>query len=1312
MYAYLVGEDERSGVVKKALMALALVASLLLLVMGTALPAQAQSSTTDITVNSALDNTTADGKCTLREAINNANSDSATSRDCATGSGADTITFNLGSSATITLGSTLPSITDGDGLSIDGGQNQITVSGNNAVRVLQVGSGARLDLKNLTVAKGHTSGNGGGIDNREGGTLEVTNSTFSNNSASQSGGGIDNFQGTLTMSNSTFSQNSAQNAGGGILNYKGTATFNNTIVANSTGPNCSGSITDGGGNLDDGTTCQFSSASKSNADDGLDDGLKDNGGPTQTIALMSDSAAIDAVVDDNCPATDQRGVSRPQGAGCDIGAFEVKVFTVTSTGDSVEEGTLRAAITAANASPGADAITFNIPGDGPHTITPNSQLPTITDPVTIDGYTQPGASANTLATGNDAALKVVLHGSGAGFDGLVISSKDTTVKGLVINNFRIGVYIKGAGATGNAVEGNYLGTDDTGTKDLGNSNVGVQVENAPGNTVGGTEPAARNVISGNNIHGIYIVEAGATGNEVLGNYIGTDATGTKDLGNTYDGVDIETPDNTVGGTEPGARNIISGNGQHGVYINGVDANSNEVLGNYIGTEATGTKDLGNSQDGIQIHQSKNNMVGGTEAGARNIISGNDRFGIVVLNDASGNSILNNSIFANSNLGIDLVEIDSDGVTPNDNDDPDSGPNNRQNFPIIESATSAGGAVTVKGKLDSTPHKSFVVEVFRNSAATGPDPSGYGEGETLVNRIHVPTGANGEATFSVTDANGDTNATYTATATNEGTDDTSEFGPAREANTAPLATDQTATTDEDKAVNVILRATDADRENLSFEAVAPNNGTLGAITSVDCPQPTTLDERCASVTYTPNANYYGSDSFTYKVTDGQKYNDTATVSISINPVNDAPGFTKGADQTVNEDAVAQSVSNWATNISAGPSNESGQQVSFDVTNNNPTLFSAAPQIAPDGTLTYTPAKDAYGSATVSVKARDDGGTDNGGVDTSTAQTFTISINPVNDAPSFTPGADVSVAEDSSAYSSAWATGISKGAANEAGQSLTFDVTATNQTLFSAGPQISPDGKLSFTPAKDAYGSATVSVTATDNGGTADGGQDKSSTATFTITVTPVNDAPTAAVAAGGSCSTMSVSGAMNLTLADVDSTVGGLTLSASSSNTTLVPVANVKFGGSGANRTVTITPAATKSGSANITITASDGTTKNTTEIKVVVGTDQKETINGTGTDMIFGQNGDDTINAGDGNDLVCGGNAGGVISGGAGDDTLDGGNGNDTLRGDTGKDIVRGSAGNDTLTGGTEADSFDGGSGTDSATDYNAGEGDTRTNIP
>ena len=105
---------------------------------------------------------------------------------------------------------------------------------------------------------------------------------------------------------------------------------------------------------------------------------------------------------------------------------------------------------------------------------------------------------------------------------------------------------------------------------------------------------------------------------------------------------------------------------------------------------------------------------------------------------------------------------------------------------------------------------------------------------------------------------------------------------------------------------------------------------------------------------------------------------------MTPVNDAPSFIKGADQTVNEDAGAQSVTGWATAISAGPANESSQTVSFQVTGNtNPGLFSAAPAVAPDGTLTYTPAADAFGSATITIQAQDNGGTADGGVDTSGA-----------------------------------------------------------------------------------------------------------------------------------------------------------------------------------------------------------------------------------------------------------------------------------------------------------------------------------------
>ena len=235
--------------------------------------------------------------------------------------------------------------------------------------------------------------------------------------------------------------------------------------------------------------------------------------------------------------------------------------------------------------------------------------------------------------------------------------------------------------------------------------------------------------------------------------------------------------------------------------------------------------------------------------------------------------------------------------------------------------------------------------------------------------------------------------------------------------------------------------------------------------------------------------------------------TQTFTITVNAVNDAPSFTKGADQTVNEDAGAQSVSGWATAISAGPANESGQAVNFVVSNNNAGLFSAQPAVAANGTLTYTPAANANGSATVSVLIHDNGGTANGGVDTSAAQTFTITVNAVNDAPSFTKGADQTVNEDAGAQSvSGWATAISAGPADESGQTVNFLVSNDNNGLFSAQPAVSSTGTLTYTPAANANGSATVSVQIHDNGGTANGGVDTSAAQTFTITVNAVNDAP--------------------------------------------------------------------------------------------------------------------------------------------------------------------------------------------------------------
>src|SRR5262249_14710412 len=159
----------------------------------------------------------------------------------------------------------------------------------------------------------------------------------------------------------------------------------------------------------------------------------------------------------------------------------------------------------------------------------------------------------------------------------------------------------------------------------------------------------------------------------------------------------------------------------------------------------------------------------------------------------------------------------------------------------------------------------------------------------------------------------------------------------------------------------------------------------------------------------------------------------TLTSTVTAVNDAPSFTKGADQTVFEDAGAQTAANWATAISAGPADESAQVLDFIVSNNNSALFAVQPAISPTGTLTYTPAANTSGSATVTVQLHDNGGTANGGIDTSAAQTFTITVTAVNDAPSFTKGADQTVLEDADAQTVAnWATAISAGPADESAQ----------------------------------------------------------------------------------------------------------------------------------------------------------------------------------------------------------------------------------------------------------------------------------------
>ncbi len=262
-----------------------------------------------------------------------------------------------------------------------------------------------------------------------------------------------------------------------------------------------------------------------------------------------------------------------------------------------------------------------------------------------------------------------------------------------------------------------------------------------------------------------------------------------------------------------------------------------------------------------------------------------------------------------------------------------------------------------------------------------------------------------------------------------------------------------------------------------------------------------------LTYTPAANANGSATISVQLNDnggtangGVDTSATQTFTITVTAVNQAPSFAKGQDQTAYLNDGTQTVNGWATNLSAGPANESGQALTFLVSNDNGRIFSVQPAISATGVLTYTPAANAIGSATVSVQLHDDGGTANGGVDTSAPQTFTITLIRPNQAPTFTKGLDQTVLENAGGQTvNPWATAISAGAPNESTQTLNFIVSNNNNGLFSSQPAISPSGVLTYTPAANASGSALVSVQLHDNGGTAHGGVDTSGPQTFTITV---------------------------------------------------------------------------------------------------------------------------------------------------------------------------------------------------------------------
>jgi hypothetical protein len=321
-------------------------------------------------------------------------------------------------------------------------------------------------------------------------------------------------------------------------------------------------------------------------------------------------------------------------------------FTVLNTNDA-GLGSLRQAILDANATPGYDTIAFAIPGGGLQTIQPLSPLPDITDPagVLVDGYSQPGSSLNSLAVGDNAVLMVQLDGSkaGSGASGLTVTGGNTTIQGFVIGHFAAdGILLVTGGS--NTIRGNFLGTNAAGTAAAANGGDGLHVlaqlgpdaVDNPGksndNTIGGTSSGDRNLISGNAANGIEYGRGRTYNNIIHGNYIGTDSTGTAAIGNGTEtgdifnsGAGISTLDVnyqfTIGGTNPGAGNLISGNFGFGIHFNSANGGGGHIIqGNIIGANATASATLPNG-GALYSYEAGGLTIGGTDPGAGNIFQG-------------------------------------------------------------------------------------------------------------------------------------------------------------------------------------------------------------------------------------------------------------------------------------------------------------------------------------------------------------------------------------------------------------------------------------------------------------------------------------------------------------------------------------------------------------------------------------------------------------------------------------------------------------------------------------------------------------------
>jgi hypothetical protein len=684
--------------------------------------------------------------------------------------------------------------------------------------------------------------------------------------------------------------------------------------------------------------------------------------------------------------------------------------------------TLRAALQESNARPPYDGydtlalpITFNIAGSGLKTISPATTYPEVFYPVHIDGYTQTGANANTndFDQGLNTSITIAIDGISHGGPAIAFHSGNNILEGLSFvngaidflyedgysksrNNNRIqGCYIGieadgltpgnsyininnqkynmiggvanddrnliGGGilltkADSNHIMGNYIGTTTSGLASSGTAAHGIQIADSSSfNLIGGTSVAERNLISGGN-RGVMINYAHSHDNSIIGNYIGVGNDGGTEVGNSNAGILLgdSTYNNII------QNNIIADNSydEAGIWID--NAHSNTIQSNYIGTDSTQTAQLGNGDPaafaaGIMLlNSSSNNIIGGSNDTDGNVIA-NNVFGISMYSNAgSGNSIMSNSIYDNTEMGIDLFADYS--VQANDANDTDSGPNNAQNYPELTGAYTNGTNVTVVGTFNSIASTNYTIQYYSNTVC---NQSGNGEGKILLASETVTTDNSGNVSINAQiNEVVATGAFITALAT-DANGNTSEFSSCIlvQSGITPLVTNNSGDTSLCDGDSIMLTSSLADSYTWSngdttqsivvydagsYSVTVDSAGFIGSsesVTIVGNPKPsvsiTGLTLICNGGSTTLTAT--GADTFVWTggpSTAAYTFSPTVTDTLIVTGTITATGCTDTASQIVTVETctgIANNTENRVLTIFPNPTNDGLFTVSIENSN---------------------------------------------------------------------------------------------------------------------------------------------------------------------------------------------------------------------------------------------------------------------------------------------------------------------------------------------------------------------------------------------